>query len=202
MKELYILKVKDTAVFLQKPGSQATRKMGTVYSVAFSNALKMGIMSEIDIRNHIHQDKEERESLIKQWRELENKREMMLVKGRNPEKIDAKLGELAKKIDELNLIINKGIVENSAEVVAYQRVIDWMVTNLTFWEDTKLPLFSGATDDEKMQQFFDALDNDELVAKIIGRAIIIFQGYLMQGLTDTAIYDKVVNELDAEEEAG
>jgi len=199
MKELFTFKIGDTGIFLQKPGSQATRKMGTVYSVSFSNALKMGIMSEIDIRNHVVQDKDEREKLLKKWSQLENKRQMMLVKELDPKKIEEKLTEVAAQLDRLTNVINKAIVDNSAEVMGYQKVVDWMVVNLTFWDDSKLPVFDGETDDAKMNQYFDALDEGGLVAKVIAKAIICFQGYLINGITDPEIYRQVLEELDDEE---
>lgn len=212
MKELYTITIqKETEagkvpvkVFLKKPGAQQNQLIGVIYAAELSKALKMGIMSEVDIRRtiqdaggfkHSKNDKSKRDKLIEDWQLASNKRELLLSQNKNTDKITEKLLLLKKEVEELDKPLNK-VLENSAEVIAYQRTLDWMTANLTFWDEDKSPVFTGEDDDEKIKSYFAALDEDNSGAEVIRKASVIFQGYLMNGIKEKEVFEVIEKELD------
>lgn len=213
MKELYTFTIKNkdengnttpTLVFLKKPGARESQLISVIFAAELSKALKLGIMSEVDIRRtvqdaggfkHSRSDKSKRDKLIEQWNEANNKKQLLLTQGKNTDKISERILSIKREIEELDAGLRK-VLENSAEVVAYQRTLDWMVANLSFWDEDKSAVFTGENDEEKMDSYFAAIDNQDIKNEVIKTGAIILQGYLMNGITDKEIFASIEKELN------
>jgi len=202
MKELYTFTVQNTTkaedgtetsapvkIFFKRPGASENNLLSLVYAAELSKALKMGIMSETDIRRtvqdaggfkHSKSDKSKREKLVEQYAVAHNKRQVLLTEEKSTEKIDKKIKELENDINDLDQGLRK-ILETSAEVVAYNQVIKWMVSNLCFWDEDRAPVFIGETDEDREKDYYNSIDEDGLKAKVIGFAIVIAQAYIIHG---------------------
>ncbi len=212
MKELYVFTIQKkeedksipVKVFIKKPNARDSSILSLVFAAELSKALKMGIMSEVDIRRtvqdaggfkHSKSDKSRRDKLLDNWNSANNKRQLLLAQEKNTDKITNQIISIKKEIEELDNGLRK-VLENSAEVVAYQRTLDWMTTNLTFWDEDKSPVFAGETDEERMDSYFAAIDNETLANEVIKKSSVLLQGFLMNGVKEKEIFAAIEAELD------
>lgn len=207
MKELYSFKVKkdeeEKTVFLKKPGAKDTQTIGIVYAAEYSKALKMGIMSQADIRRivlddggftHPKLDKIERGKILTTLNEKENEYQRLTIENGDTKEVLTEILSLRSQIQEMDSELTK-IYGNSAELIANQQTLVWIVANLTFWEDKTL-VFQGDADYDRIEAYFDALDGGGLEKTVAEYAYIFFQGYLLQGIKETEQFDLIYNNIE------
>jgi uncharacterized protein YajQ (UPF0234 family) len=161
----------EEEVFIKKPSHREIDEMDLFYSIQISDLQTKGVATNTMILNSYHESggldsKKEVEALKKLVNDLNAKRNRLIKD--HIDKIDNP--ELLEEIRELSMQVNDyqnrlaAIFDRSAESIAERRVVLWAVLNLLFTkkDDLFYPIFAGKDYNEKLDNYYNLLDeNDE-----------------------------------------
>lgn len=198
MKELYTFTIKDgkteKKVFLKKLTYEDREEMGLVYSAALGKALNMGVMSRLDMRRVMAGEPIDRAKLTKDLTELENKYHELNVNKKDLKKVTKQIISLRNQISDYDQRLLQ-IFGHSAEMIADQRSVTWVVANFTFWDDTKTPVF-GEDQDERVSNYYTALDEGTIEKTVGEKAFLFFHGFLMGQLSTEEDFQKLEENMN------
>jgi hypothetical protein len=98
----------------------------------------------------------------------------------------------------------QSLFDNTADVKAQNKVIQWYILNLTYIreeaDDEPSPFFAGDTFKEKLEKFYEFEDSeDEFYQQIISKVSPIMTLWFFQGLSTKDEIDEMMEKIENEE---
>ena len=169
-------------IVLKSPSRSERKSLETFHHSAFSDALKKGIVTRAMIKKAYDQnggiftedEQKEKLNLLKEYKSLQASIELQetLSEGAKSKKAkeehDKKSQELFKRFIDVHQALEafrsaeEEVYENSAENLARDKTIEWLISFLTMVEENgeAKPIFSGDSIDERNDSYEALLEED------------------------------------------
>jgi hypothetical protein len=203
---------KDTEVYIKKPSHREIDEMDLFYSIQISELQAQGISTNTMILNSYHDSggldsKKDVEAMKKLLQELNIKRNRFLKENaeniENPELLN-EIKDISSQVEDYQSRLNS-IFERSAESIAERRVVQWCSLNFLFQKDeeTFKPIFSGKNYKDKLENYYNILDDEEDVYEyeknVFSKGSILISTWLKkqaENEEDFKLLESIIDESD------
>ena len=203
---------KDTEIYIKKPSHREIDEMDLFYSIQISELQAQGISTNTMILNSYHDSggldsKKDVEALKRLLQELNIKRNRFLKENaeniENPELLN-EIKDISSQVEDYQSRLNS-IFERSAESIAERRVVQWCSLNFLFQKDeeTFKPIFSGKNYKDKLENYYNILDDEEDVYEyeknVFSKGSILISTWLKkqaENEEDFKLLESIIDESD------
>jgi len=203
---------KDTEIYIKKPSHREIDEMDLFYSIQISELQAQGISTNTMILNSYHDSggldsKKDVEAMKKLLQELNIKRNRFLKENaeniENPELLN-EIKDISSQVEDYQSRLNS-IFERSAESIAERRVVQWCSLNFLFQKDeeTFKPIFSGKNYKDKLENYYNILDDEEDVYEyeknVFSKGSILISTWLKkqaENEEDFKLLESIIDESD------
>jgi len=203
---------KDTEIYIKKPSHREIDEMDLFYSIQISELQAQGISTNTMILNSYHDSggldsKKDVEAMKRLLQELNIKRNRFLKENaeniENPELLN-EIKDISSQVEDYQSRLNS-IFERSAESIAERRVVQWCSLNFLFQKDeeTFKPIFSGKNYKDKLENYYNILDDEEDVYEyeknVFSKGSILISTWLKkqaENEEDFKLLESIIDESD------
>lgn len=201
-------------VILKKPSRKEVEEADTVWAVEFSDAVKKGIVTKAMLAKYYNdaggfiskKESEEYLEMLERSSSLQSEYKLAQLKT-NPDEeklkdISLRLTEFFYKIQQFESRQSQ-IFDQTAEVRARNKTIQWLVINLTHTEvdEAYHPFFSGQKQEAREDFYYNVLEGDDVFAlQIVEKAALFLTFWYMGRATSKEDFATLEKELEAADE--
>ena len=206
--------LKDVEVHIKKPSHREIDEMDLFYSIQISELQGQGISTNTMILNSYHDSggldsKKDVEAMKKLLQDLNIKRNRFLKESaeniENPELLE-EIKDISSQVEDYQSRLNT-IFERSAESISERRVVQWCALNFLFYkeDDTFKPIFSGKNYKDKLENYYNILDDDgdtyEYEKNVFSKGSILLSTWLKkqaENEEDFKLLESIIDESEEE----
>jgi hypothetical protein len=191
-------------IILKKPSRIDVERIDEYYAISWSQLVRNGVLTKPqllklysdEIGTMTNADQESYFDLYHKYFEL--KESFIAKKGAGEEAV-----ELEKQIQKIYMDIqdieNKqaSVFDQTAEVKARNKTIQWLMLNLTFMEENEkpVPFFKGNTLDEKADYYYESIESKEsFFEKVVDRAALTWSFWYMGRASSREDFEKALGD--------
>lgn len=184
--------IEPVGVFIKLPQRREIEQMRVIQSAEFGKAIAAGTQTREAMRSAILDgggfayakvDIEELDKILPEMTKKRNEYQKAKLGGLDTTELEKEFSELYTKIQEMESRLTQ-VYEHSAENIAERNTVLWAVLNLSYWENGNF-IFSGNTDDSKMNKYYEFFDEEKTFAteiKAFHTSYLLLDAYLFKGI--------------------